>query len=244
MFCTSCGHQNSDEARFCAACGRPSATLPATTVSTGPPSATGEAATPKPEILGNIILAIPIIAGVVAFVAWLTTSNSLTLTGISVLTILTTAILICVEASTLGMGSPSDLNAKGRRRDGPAAWLLGSLLLWLLVYPYYLRRRSSYGVANRQGISVLSLLVFFGGLLCGPLVSRPGFTDEDISTVKARIRAEYEKRPGVTVSDMKMIKDSDKHLTGWVKFTDDGGQRSVDCSATMGDGRQYIWRCQ
>jgi len=79
-----------------------------------------------------------------------------------------------------------------------------------------------------------------------------GFSESDIEQTKQSIRSEYEKRPGLTVVDVQMIKVSPTKLTGFVKLKPKGlpksvgalGEISKECSATMGENRQYIWRCE
>lgn len=72
-----------------------------------------------------------------------------------------------------------------------------------------------------------------------------GFTEADIEQAKKSIRAEYQKRPGVKVVDVQLIKESSKKLTGFVKITIGGSTVIMyDCTATWGETGQYIWRCQ
>ena len=75
-----------------------------------------------------------------------------------------------------------------------------------------------------------------------------GFSQEDIEQAKRSIRTEFEKRPGVKVTDVELIKESSNKLTGFVKISTKvvgvSVDRSLNCTATMGDNRQYIWRCE
>ena len=73
-----------------------------------------------------------------------------------------------------------------------------------------------------------------------------GFIDQDITNVKASIKAEVENNGG-TVEEVQMIRASCKKLEGFVKVsTRLFGKRVTlmkSCSATMGEGT-YIWQCQ
>jgi hypothetical protein len=71
-----------------------------------------------------------------------------------------------------------------------------------------------------------------------------GFSDEDIRAVKEAIRSELSTRPGVTVKDVTIIKESPKRLNGFVKIDIGGFEVMKSCSADMGEGRQYIWKCE
>lgn len=80
-------------------------------------------------------------------------------------------------------------------------------------------------------------------LAIGFLGCSTGFTDKDIGNLKQTVRDEFAKRPGVTVTDVTFIKESDKKLTGFVKFKISDSEVTSNCNATMGDGAQYIWKC-
>lgn len=79
-----------------------------------------------------------------------------------------------------------------------------------------------------------------------------GFSETDIEQTKQDIRSEFEKRPGLTVVDVQMIKESPRKLVGFVKLKPNGipnslgtlGEVSKDCTATWGENSQYIWRCE
>ncbi len=74
-----------------------------------------------------------------------------------------------------------------------------------------------------------------------------GFSESDIERTKQDIRSEFEKRPGLIVVDVQMIKESPTKLTGFVKIQPKGLPKSVGALgeiAKMGENRQYIWRCE
>lgn len=71
-----------------------------------------------------------------------------------------------------------------------------------------------------------------------------GFTDADIASMKASMRAEYTKR-GLTVGEIHMVRESKRKMVGFVHVS--SGELSADkhCTATMGDDdRNYIWSCE
>ncbi|MCC8957247.1 hypothetical protein H8B02_28575 [Bradyrhizobium sp. Pear77] len=63
--------------------------------------------------------------------------------------------------------------------------------------------------------------------------------------MKKTIKQEFEKRDGIAVVDVVMIKESAAKATDFVKLSVPlfGGVTKA-CSATMGEGSQYIWRCE
>ena len=73
-----------------------------------------------------------------------------------------------------------------------------------------------------------------------------GFSDADIAAAKASIRTEFEKRDGVTVSEVALIRENPRKLIGYVKFKIDVLNLDVtkSCSATIGEGNKYIMRCE
>ena len=81
---------------------------------------------------------------------------------VSIGTILLSAILIAIEASSVGAGSESDLNEKGKRRESPAVWLIANLLIWIFAFPGWMARRKKYGLTNYSVIAFILALVFIG----------------------------------------------------------------------------------
>ena len=80
-------------------------------------------------------------------------------------------------------------------------------------------------------------------LLFAVFACNNGFSEQDIGNLKNTVRAEFQKRPGVTVSEVTFIKESDKKLSGFVKLKIEGTELTKSCTATMGDSAQYIWKC-
>lgn len=80
-------------------------------------------------------------------------------------------------------------------------------------------------------------------LAVGALGCTTGFTDNDIDKLKLTVRDEFAKRRGVTVTEVSFIKESNKKLTGLVKLRIADVDVTRSCNATMGEGAQYIWKC-
>jgi hypothetical protein len=76
-------------------------------------------------------------------------------------------------------------------------------------------------------------------------VSRGGFVDEDIESMKRSIKREFASREGVRVIEVDMMQESASKATGFVKLEIEGlGKISKSCSATMEQsGKRYIWQC-
>jgi YbbR domain-containing protein len=83
----------------------------------------------------------------------------------------------------------------------------------------------------------LAALLFFGG--------SSGFSNADIEGIKKSIKSKYEKREGVTVLEVQMLKESSRKAVGYVKLKIAVlGEVTKPCSATLAeDGEQTIWRC-
>ncbi len=118
------------------------------------------------ETWGWMLVGIP---AVTTFLIWFWVGNMNllqnpdgNLTLLSIATWIVTSILMAVEASQLGMGR---IEVEGKRGTGPAVWLLGGLLFWIVVYLAYLHARRKYGVASRFWPGLLSALVFIGSVV-------------------------------------------------------------------------------
>jgi hypothetical protein len=115
-----------------------------------------------------------------------------------------------------------------------------------------------------QGIpmKVLSRAVFFG-LVVGAAIAwfawpkSPHFTQQDIEDTKKSIHEQYEENQGVKVVEIKLIKETERKLMGFVKLevegmkdlakvfgSDSSGTITKQCSATMGDDWEWVWRCE
>lgn len=100
------------------------------------------------------------------------------------------------------------------------------------------------GASTRMGVAAIIAvaLAFVGGVAYDAM---PRFSQADIESVKAEIKREFEKRPGVKVKEVTMIKTEAKKISGFTQLDVNGVAVSRLCEATMAeDGANYIWKCQ
>jgi hypothetical protein len=84
-----------------------------------------------------------------------------------------------------------------------------------------------------------------------PMASKPAprvFSEADVTKAQDEITHDYQNK-GFDVQQVSLIKDSDRHLSGFVKFRKASGiirpQVVKKCSATMDqDSGKYIYGCQ
>ena len=70
------------------------------------------------------------------------------------------------------------------------------------------------------------------------------FSDEDVKNIQTSIRKEFEKRPGVTVEEVSLLKTGARQLTGFARVKSGPIELNKKCTAEMDtDGRNYMWRC-
>ena len=74
------------------------------------------------------------------------------------------------------------------------------------------------------------------------------FSEADVTKAQDEITHDYQNK-GFEVEQVSLIKDSDRHLSGFVKFRKASGiirpQLTKTCSATMDqDSGKYIYGCQ
>lgn len=92
--------------------------------------------------------------------------------------------------------------------------------------------------------TVLVLLLVLGGAYY--YYTTIGFSDADVASIKRQIAEEYEKKPGVKVGEVVLLKKSSRELSGFVKLrhTDINLDQTVRCTAEMGQDRgDSYWRC-
>lgn len=107
--------------------------------------------------LAVIALILPVVAGTVLFFVksfWLNL-------GISAATVLTTSVLVAIDARRLG-----NVDSNGKSRESPLLLFAGMCLLWIIVYPLAFFRRKHFGGPN-LGVWSIAVVLFFGG---GPLL--------------------------------------------------------------------------
>jgi hypothetical protein len=71
-----------------------------------------------------------------------------------------------------------------------------------------------------------------------------GFSDGDVNGLESHIRNEFGRRPGVTVKEVELIKESPQRLSGFVKLEKGGIEVMKSSSATWGERGKYIWKCE
>ena len=74
------------------------------------------------------------------------------------------------------------------------------------------------------------------------------FSEADVTKAQDEITHDYQNK-GFEVEQVSLIKDSDRHLSGFVKFRKASGfirpQLVKKCAATMDqDSGKYIWECK
>jgi hypothetical protein len=91
-------------------------------------------------------------------------------------------------------------------------------------------------------LKYLSIFIFSLLVACG----QNGFTNEEIIKMKEAIKAEFEGRgPEFKVTEIELIIESPKKVSGFVKVkAGDDDPVMLDCNATMGNDRKYIWKCE
>ena len=85
--------------------------------------------------------------------------------------------------------------------------------------------------------------VFFNFKETGTL-SGNGYSDADVANIEKDIRIEFSKRDGIKVEEVKMIIESPKKMTGFVKLRAGLlGAVTKSCTSTLSDDGQSIWEC-
>ncbi|MGH2507365.1 MAG: zinc-ribbon domain-containing protein [Ktedonobacteraceae bacterium] len=159
MFCSQCGNQVEQAARFCSKCGaaidgRSSSTsvshehVATTPVALEAVPATVSADQSKPAADYGIFLLITPIVAVLLIWFWvagmsLIQSPGSTLALIVVATVVITAILAAVEAHKVDMFFEPEKGSYG-----PISWFFMFVIMWVIGYPIYLFKRRHFGLSN------------------------------------------------------------------------------------------------
>ncbi|HBF33217.1 TPA: hypothetical protein DDW35_01510, partial [Candidatus Sumerlaeota bacterium] len=158
LFCRECGKQLHPQAAVCVYCGVPTGKF------IGGGTMNAESVIPRHETFGIIALLLPLCSSLLAYF-WVGSMNLLAdpaskLSGLAIATVLLTCCLMAIEANEVGAGSQTDLTPKGKRREGPVAWFLAGVLLWAIAFPYWMHRRSKYGLKNLCIGAILVSILF------------------------------------------------------------------------------------
>jgi hypothetical protein len=95
----------------------------------------------------------------------------------------------------------------------------------------------------------VSTIAIIAALLAGGyfmfFATPSGFSEEDISNIKSSIKSEFEKRSGVSVQEVTILKEGPNKASGFAKIKSEIlGEIIKPCTATMAEnGKNYIWRC-
>ena len=116
------------------------------------------------ETIGVVALILPVCSAMLAWF-WLNGMPMIydpgsKLAMISVITVIATSILVAIEANSVGAGSETDLNEEGKKREGAVTWFFACIILWIIMFPVWMVRRSKYGLKNLCSATVLVCLVF------------------------------------------------------------------------------------
>lgn len=104
--------------------------------------------------------------------------------------------------------------------------------------------RTSYKVIVAAFVMVLAVPLVYN-LFNNGWPFGPSFGDAEIANVEQSIRSEFGKREGITVTEVHMMKESPRKLSGLAKMQFPlVGEVTKICSATMAEDGQYIWECK
>ncbi len=124
-------------------------------------------------------------------------------------------------------------------------WLVGPLLIVLaMLAPFMI----IYSITQR-GAAPGRPRVFIPGVIFAALavwwIWPGGFSDAQIDSVKNQIRAEFDKKAGVSVEDVSLVRESANKLTGFVRLKIAGLDADItkECAVTR-DDEQVIWQCR
>lgn len=114
------------------------------------------------EGIGLMLVLLPLGA---ALVDWfyvgsmnLLQNPSSTLSLITILVVLISAVLIAVEANSLGFGNGKAQD--GKKDSSPIIWAIFTIFIWIVAVPYYCYRRSRYNRKNLTLASLATVLIF------------------------------------------------------------------------------------
>lgn len=72
----------------------------------------------------------------------------------------------------------------------------------------------------------------------------PGWSDADVAKVEQSIKTEFARRSGLTVTEVKMVRQSPTELSGVAKVKTQLGTIEKACDASLGDRGQLTWQCR
>lgn len=69
-------------------------------------------------------------------------------------------------------------------------------------------------------------------------------SDSDVAKIEQSIKTEFARRSGLTVTEVKMARQSPGQLTGIAKVKTQLGTIERACDASLGDRGQLTWQCR
>ena len=96
----------------------------------------------------------------------------------------------------------------------------------------------------RTSIAIVAFMFVISATACNSK-----FSDADVTRTESDIRTQFEQR-GFVVEQVNMIRDSDRHMSGFAKVKKPGlltGRLELtkNCTATMDeDSGKSIWQCK
>lgn len=121
------------------------------------------------ETVGTLLVGLPLLSTLLIW-SWVGSMNLLqnpagSLMLISTLTGVGSAILVAMDASSCGAGSATDLDKKGKKRWGPTAWFVFTIMFWIGAFPGWLYNRKRYGRRNLLVVGSLMAVIFLASSL-------------------------------------------------------------------------------
>ncbi len=104
--------------------------------------------------------------------------------------------------------------------------------------------------ANRVGgrgvraVAALAIMSIAGAGCAKQSVGR-GFSESDVAKIEQSIKTEFARRSGLTVQEVKMVREAPDRLSGFAKVDiPQLGTVEKACNASLGDRGQSIWQCR
>lgn len=198
------------------------------------------------EGIGLANLLVPLCA---AFIAWFWIPNTNDPTpkmyGLATITVLLTAILMAVEANSVGAGNDQDRNPNGKKREGPILWFAWGVVLWVVGYPMWMARRAKYGLRNLCAPSILVALVFLGVIAAvslngGVKVSTADLQGQVLQSIQEKF-AENPQLAGVRINSFHLVHEEGNEYKGVLQI-EENGSTATDIVDVTYDGKQFMWR--
>jgi hypothetical protein len=136
--------------------------------------------------------------------------------------------------------------------NGALAWGLGCLLLWLIVFPWYLRNRhrqlTERGEGNRTKPASMVGLGLWAAVILAIVLPFTGIirmsTSELAGIVKTNIQQTYAKNPqtaNLVVDSLELVHKGGNDYDGILKFHSGAEHATLPVDVTF-DGAQMTWK--